>query len=76
MHAWGLRPRGDVPPLAVSSRRPVLPSPSDHEVGPPDLSVVSRLHTQPASPPANASPPPLPATVHGVRPGWVAGPSP
>ena len=75
MHARGLRPRGSVAHLADTVHAVSL-SPSVNRVGLPRLSVFSRLNGRPASPPVNALPLPLPETVHDVRPGRVAGPSP
>lgn len=52
----------------------VWPSASLNRVGALDW-LISRLNTQPARTPVNASPPPSRVLAHDSGPSWVAGPS-
>ena len=72
--AWGLRPRREQTPLALSMR-PLLPSASSHYVGSLDFNRIPRLHTQPARAPVNASLRPLRSSAHDSGLMWFATPS-
>ncbi len=72
--AWGLGPRRVRPGLAISPRA-VLPSATPRASAPWSFGI-SRLDTQPARSPVNASPEALRPPAHDSGPVWVATPSP
>ncbi len=74
MRAWGLRPRGARADLAMAIR-PVLPS-EGRKPSALRMKTFSRLNTQPARTPVNASTAPLPMLPHDSGPVWLARPSP
>ena len=74
VRAWGLRPRREQTPLALSMR-PLLPSASSHHVGSLNFNRIPRLHTQPARAPVNASLRPLRSSAHDSGSMWFATPS-
>ncbi len=67
VHAWGLRPRRVCIRLAISAYT-VLPSVDLKHVGTQNFVYISRLNTQPARTPVNASTSVLPLTPHDSGP--------
>ena len=74
VRARGLGPRGGGTALAMTNCS-VLPSVPYDAVGPPKLILLSRLNTQPARYPVNASPLPSRTTTHDSGLTWFATPS-
>ena len=74
VRAQGLGPRGGRTVLAMTICS-VLPSVPYDAVGPPKLILLSRLNTQPARYPVNASPLPSRTTTHDSGLTWFATPS-
>jgi hypothetical protein len=72
--AWGLGPRRVRPGLAFSPRA-IVPS-ATPRASAPWSGGISRLDTQPARTPANASPDALRLPAHDSGPVWIATPSP